>query len=455
MQHAEIDHQKLMQTVFRVPLKSAPRDLGISPTTKTAFHARKSHKKSRTGCKTCKQRRIKCDENKDGGCLKCQSHGLDCDYNRDQLSIKGNLILPRGEEHGLLSSGSNDSSAGALVKINHMRSLTPLRPGLNPIFPCTDELPDRMTPIFQTLHHFDTVTYCSMGSDMGQQIIRYSMYNIVLEKPYLMHAINGISAAHLCHLLPAAQHPIQHKQNKLADAYHWQKALRLFRNEIASGANKQNMDALLSTIMLICVHQFMLADPMPDPSKSFVYAPSEKRDEYMKWLTIQHGFQALWLELGETLWESIWSPVLRDSDLKPVAPLFLDVPEGDEEHALFLELCEVTKETSREENPFYTPLEYLLFLRLLRPSMNIFNKLITFVGVIDDRFYNLLRIREKRALIILAHWLARMSEIQQWWISGRSRTECIAIITFLMYDQDERIRRLLAYPAKSVGLPLV
>ena len=323
-----------------------------------------------------------------------------------------------------------------------------------PTFSYTTDLPDHMTPFLQTLHHFDTVTYCSMGSDMGQQIIKFCIHSIAIEKPYLMHAVHGISAAHLSHLLPATRHPVQNHQSKLADAYHWQKALRLFRSELAAGANKQNMDALISTVMLICVHQFMLTDPQPDPSKSFVYAPLDKREECLRWLAIQQGFTALWQSLGELVCESIWDPVLRDSDLKQVVPHFMNADGHDEVHKLFLELCHLTQESCEENNPYYTPLEWLLFLRTLEPNMNSFNKLITFVGTLDDRFYHLLRIRDKKALLILANWLALMVEIQQWWVSGRCRTECIAITTFLMHDVDERVRNLLEYPAKTVGISL-
>lgn len=296
-----------------------------------------------------------------------------------------------------------------------------------------------------------------MGSDMGQQIVKASFYDLSLEKPYLMHAVNGVSAAHLCHLLPAGQHPIQHCQSQLAGAYHWQKALQLFRDELASGVNEHNMDALISTVMLICVHQFMLADALPDPSKSFVYAPSEQRDQRIKWLTIQHGFKVMQEQLGDLLWKSIWSPVLRDSDFKQNAPSIsiMDTGSSDETHTLFLDLCEITESSSPDDNPYLGALEYMLVLRQLKPNMNNFNKLVTFVTNIEGRYLQLLLDRDKRALLILAHWLALMSEIQQWWISGRTRTECIAIVTFLMHDRDERVRKLLEYPARTVGLAFI
>lgn len=40
---------------------------------------RRSHRKSRTGCRTCKGRRVKCDETKPQ-CRRCQTYGIACDF---------------------------------------------------------------------------------------------------------------------------------------------------------------------------------------------------------------------------------------------------------------------------------------------------------------------------------------------------------------------------------------
>ncbi|OAP55143.1 hypothetical protein AYL99_10843 [Fonsecaea erecta] len=291
-----------------------------------------------------------------------------------------------------------------------------------------------------------------MGSDMGQKIIRATAFQLALEKPYLMHAINGVSAAHLCHLLPASRHPVQHNQSQLANLFHFQRALQLFRDELSAGVTKDNMNAMLSTVMLICVHQFMLTQPEPDPGKSFVYTPVEHRREYLRWLTIQHGFNALYAELGEVIWGSVWHPVLMDSEFKDLASAVMTAEAGDETHALFIDLCDITAASSTDNNPYYEALEYLLFLRQLKPGMNTFNKLVTFVASVAGDFLQLLLRREKRALLILAHWLALMIGVEQWWCSVRCENECIAITTFLMHDQDARVRALLRFPAETVGM---
>lgn len=326
-------------------------------------------------------------------------------------------------------------------------NITPVLP-----IPSTVRQLDQMTPILQTLHHFDTVTYCSLGSHLAHQVIKICMHNLVVQNPSLLHAINGVSAAHLCHLLPANQHPKQYRQNRLTAAYHWKEALRLFRIDLESDAVDHSIDALISTMMLICVHQYMLNDPGPHTYKSFVNAPLERRRECLQWLGMAKGFQAVHQRLGDLMWQSIWTPVMKDADYV-VLPLWDHLCQ-DETCTLFLELCGITERSSPEANPFYTPLEHLFFYRHLEPCANNFAKLITFVGKADDRFQTLVLQLEKRALLILAYWLAMMTRIQQWWISRRSSSECRSIVGYLMHDEDIRVRKLLEYPATVVRMNL-
>jgi hypothetical protein len=289
---------------------------------------------------------------------------------------------------------------------------------------------------------------------MGQRITRATTLALAVEKPYLMHAVNGVAADHLCHLLPASQHPVQHRQSQLASYHHWQRAFRMFRNELANGPTRQNMDALMSTVMLTCVHQFMLAEAVPDASKSFLFAPEEKRRAELRWLQIHHGYTALQAALGRQLWTSMWNPVFLDSDVKRMSTSILTPDAGDESHKMFLELCEITPASSRKNNPYYEALQFLLVLRKLPAGGNRFNKLVVFVAVVEDKYLELLLQRDARALVILAHWLALMTEVNQWWISGRCRSECVAITTVLMHETDERIRALLKHPARTVGIVL-
>lgn len=379
---------------------------------------------------------------------------MKCDFNQTPLRETTHVILPKQGGHSDASTPCSSASDSAAVGFGNNSSLSPPRPALfsMPAFLVTTDLPESMTPFMQTLQQFDSNTYLSMGSDMGQKIVKTCMYTIAIETPHLMHALHGVAATHLGHLLPASRHPVQNKQSKIAAAYHWQRCIQLFRTELQAGPTRQNMDALISTVMLIATHQFMLPEPCPDVSKSFVFAPAHQREAHLAWLFISSGFQGLWRALGDNIEHSVWMPVLQDSDIRNFKSPTLMQPSGDETHDLFLELCEVDTATTAEESPYYTLLESLLFLRQMSPSKNAFNKLVNFLGGIDHKFHRLLILRDKRALLILAHWLGLMCEIQQWWISGRSQAECLAITTFLMNDPDMRVRKLLEYPARVAGI---
>lgn len=324
---------------------------------------------------------------------------------------------------------------------------------LIPRFSVSLDQPQQMSPFLETLQHFSTVTYCTLGSDMGRQILCDTLLNITALPAYLTHAIHGVAAGHLCYLLPADVHPQQHYRHQLAESYHWQKALHLLREELRRGATFQNMDHLLSAIMLVAVRQFMVSSPDSEIAQSFVNAPENQRKDLLRWLSINAGFQALEETLGGGLEQSIWQPVIQDAESKECSPQTVDQHSYDDTDRLFIEICDIDSSTTSEENPYYVPLQYLLFLRRMRPSIKTFHKLVTFVGAVDFRFNDLLCHRDKRALLILAHWLASMTEIRQWWLEGRTRIECVAIVQFLQNDSDARVRKLLAYPARIMGLP--
>ena len=122
-----------------------------------------------------------------------------------------------------------------------------------------------MTPFLQTLRHFELFTYATLGSPVLQEIMESSILAMALQKPYLMHAILGVAACHLSHLVSATHQPTLHYQCVVADAYHWQKALPLLREEFNSphSIGPHNMDALFGTCALLFIHSFQCTDADP------------------------------------------------------------------------------------------------------------------------------------------------------------------------------------------------
>lgn len=63
---------------------AAPRSVG--QTSKRRSAPRKSHTKSRTGCTSCKRRRVKCDEGLPS-CGSCRRLALVCEYTHQNVSL--------------------------------------------------------------------------------------------------------------------------------------------------------------------------------------------------------------------------------------------------------------------------------------------------------------------------------------------------------------------------------
>ncbi|KAH8684276.1 hypothetical protein BGZ60DRAFT_367126 [Tricladium varicosporioides] len=90
------------------PLSSDPADKPSKP-------SRRTHRKSRTGCGVCKQRRVKCDETKPE-CQQCTIFGVRCDYSSPAARPK-----PSQTPHGpqTLSSVENADQVDDLRLLHH------------------------------------------------------------------------------------------------------------------------------------------------------------------------------------------------------------------------------------------------------------------------------------------------------------------------------------------------
>lgn len=83
-----------------------------------------------------------------------------------------------------------------------------------------------------------------------------------------------------------------------------------------------------------------------------------------------------------------------------------------------------------------------------------FAPLMAFMGRLAGPFQQLLIQRDSAALLVVAYWLALMIRLQLWWIQERAYQECIAIVIFLKNNKTPRVRRMLEFPAKAVGIDL-
>ncbi|KAN0114638.1 hypothetical protein V8E51_004182 [Hyaloscypha variabilis] len=116
-------------------------------------YSRRPHRKTRTGCLQCRQRRIKCDEGKPS-CSYCARYGTPCTYNTPDNSIRG------------VSTPPNHSPESPIVH-------SPLQP---------------------TLPNSDTLQW--------KDLELVAVPQLAMQHHFLMRGIFALSALHLSHLQP-------------------------------------------------------------------------------------------------------------------------------------------------------------------------------------------------------------------------------------------------------------
>ena len=191
--------------------------------------SRKTHTKSRLGCKNCKIRRIKCDESKPS-CSNCLKHSIVCDFAK-RTAVESATRGPRLPKSVIQPSG------------------------------------DLQYEEFQLLHHYSVET-CFTLSDRSQSqtIWQKTVPQEAFSHPFLMRGILAISALHLSHLMPEEQDHYRHIAEK-----HQSLALSLFRNAMQS-ITSDNCTAFFASSSLIVVYAFASLNP----SKNTATASNER-----------------------------------------------------------------------------------------------------------------------------------------------------------------------------------
>ncbi|EFW17809.1 hypothetical protein D8B26_004852 [Coccidioides posadasii str. Silveira] len=432
------------QIVFRIKDSRKPttrtRRLGTQDQSGTpaepVFRPRRSHRKSRTGCGNCKRRRVKCDETKPH-CQRCEAYGVSCDYTAvdNQLTLATACASNSRQIDASAFSMSVTDLGNRILEVLRSGSLSGVDPGPLPSFTAKN------APL--ALNHFvQTVGLIASMTDSSRKVVRGDMMRLAFRTPHLMHAILGVACTSMY------QMSIHDKSHKVAEAYHWEVAIRLYKKEIQNPVGAHNMDALMSTCMMMGVLSFCEKEYNPLDSWVFSSRPTD-----LNWLLVQGGLRYLIQSAVPWIRQSIWWDFFMESDDENKT--FDDHRPGrvglDPQLA---DLCEIGETTTEDDNPYHWP------LRMLSPLLNLpmirehFSKFCTFMGRLLPPYTNLLHRKEPRACLILAIWMAKMCEQKEWWIYPRMHAECTALCMFLEHSDDPRILKLLEYPASACGYVL-
>ncbi|KAH8831122.1 hypothetical protein DL96DRAFT_809282 [Flagelloscypha sp. PMI_526] len=166
------------------------------------------HTKSRTGCLTCKGRKVKCDEESYPICKNCEKRGVACEW-----------ATPASSSNELGSSSKSPSNA--LQTISPPLDVLPSPP--HPFDRITLELFLHLTTemrigLVGRLHNWSSNSYMAVHQAYERMVPK-----LALKHPFLMHTLLSLSSLHL-HIT---------SQDKLGPRDHYSLALYHFRHAVA------------------------------------------------------------------------------------------------------------------------------------------------------------------------------------------------------------------------------
>lgn len=359
-------------------------------------------------------------------CSECAKQDIDCVY----WEPPNQTVAHSPMDPALLTPNSNMYSMAVDLVETDLISL------LSCGAACSDAANVELGSV-RILQHFQSVVSFTLGSQQVQDV----MHNFVAKKawshPYLMHMVLAVSCAHQKRFAIG-------NSWALAEATNWDSGLQLYRQHLGNltqGQGDGDWDAEVATTFLSIMFTFALDDELPLNS---VDGGEDAFKHAMDPFTAIGGFRALFYIYG-SMPESTWGHVLLSTDDSEGTFTSAQIGVQGLPRAL-AELCDLSESSCPTNNPYHRIVRTLTPLLYLQPSEENFSTLFAFSGRTWPDFKPLLLSKDPRALLLASYWLSLLKQVDQWWLTTRAKTECMAIVAYLSSLHDPKINALLNFP---------
>ncbi|GJN73399.1 C6 transcription factor [Purpureocillium lilacinum] len=353
--------------------------------------------KSKSGCRTCKLKKVKCDE-ETPLCRRCRRNNRQCSY--DPANSASSLAVCRGSD-----------PRSALPGIERPLSVA-----------------DHGTTV-RILHHFHRHWDQIFPMAYDSEIMELSKSN-----PLVRSTILAVAACHLRTVAPAREHQV-------AENLQLYLALQCYRNALGTPRERLGLtgiNTLLIAATLLNMAAFALpsaeADEQPDPSASWVFSTREDR---LGWMALQAGLRPLLIAMAPyqpQIADYLGSVFLGVDESSLLIRRLSQVPDNIPSHWVeAFGLHGVSDNFGCESTDAYrVPATVLANLRNLEPvPHNVFLYLM-FMGKTHGEFRALLLRRDDRALWLVGYWLGLMCRFEGlWWCQQRARRDYEAVCMWL------------------------
>ncbi|CAJ2512730.1 Uu.00g008490.m01.CDS01 [Anthostomella pinea] len=402
---------------------------------------RRSHKKSRAGCRRCKVRKIKCNE-VHPRCGNCSKHGVLCDFEKHD----DNQTSP-DTPHATASASPTNSNCDSPSAATSPLPVTPSAPASTPAplyrnpepLPLTSTSKNNRMMELKLLHHYTTITCetLAISSPVSEKIWRETVPCLAFSgASFLADALLAVSALHLRSHAPQDQDLIRASHSYMASTFSEYSA------SLSKGITESNAEALFLTAALIAFQS----------TASRIFARDDGGDMkdrsggYALPLSWFHSFQGVkavvasswqWLRNSGIVVPIIESQPALNLNLSGNPTFFSDLLIGVEE--------EVTSLDDDPARQMATRQAYQHAVAVLDWAHKIphTGAPLVFLATVSRRFVELLEARRPRALAILASYFGLLKCLDSvWWLKGVARREVMGIVSLFDPDDEEWWPRL-------------
>ncbi|KIW69547.1 hypothetical protein PV04_05419 [Phialophora macrospora] len=403
---------------------------------------RLAHKKSRKGCRRCKERKVKCSEEWPS-CAACTRHRVPCDYAEDPR--RSSSTAPQSR------SCSHEPSRGS----SELRDNKSSSPGLDAPYPhsvLTDSNlsdPNRHAIELYLLHRFKSCVACAFPSYESPELRDvwvWASVDLGFDYPYLLDAVFAVTALYIWVTSSAPQTenekvaiPRSLRGVDFAQLHrmYLNRSICLQRDALAN-LTSENADAVGLTAVLLSTMATCLLSDNADSGES-IYTPP------VQWLTMHASIAAVFRNAVPFLQPD--GPMLRYAKLTE-NPTFSDTLAlfDTENLSSFQKLLdfrrsedcviEGKKPDPLVEDAYVKAVAFLgsvcKALQWPEQRYRICMRVVAFGHVIPRMFIRLLAERRPRALAILANYMAFVKYIEKyWWFRNRAQKEISGIRSIL------------------------
>lgn len=406
---------------------------------KSNRNPRKAHRKSRQGCFQCKQRRIKCNEQRPS-CYNCTRHELCCRFpspiNTRSNPINNSIHSEPTQLHEHVAFADNRPLSAATTEAQSNTTQPPQQTAHSNLESNTG-LADA-----ELMYHYTLFTSITLGDNCTEsslnQLWQYQVPKLAFQHEFLFHGILSVAALHLAHLSPTRRAELYFK-----GSLHEQEALKSFQK--ALGAMDQSNCCALFTFSCLLV-------PIIFVSKIRESNMSESPAEMFDWIGLCQGGYSILKQYRAELENSFLEPLLR-----PVFSADMGSIDEIERGEYLLSLLKFASTIEDEETSQICSLAAHDLVSVFvqantrkKLGKTTFVTTMTWAVRLSIKFVNLLKEGNPESLVIMAHYcvlLHRGPESSSWFLHGYAQY----IINAIQMSSSENWHPLIAWPMEVIS----